>query len=138
MKKVLVHRIRVRNDELDGFGHVNHAVYLHYLEDARWAALEEWGFSFDKLQRRGWTIVATEVRLSYRAPAYGREVLEVHTTFGPTSRVRSLWKQRIRRPGKEQLLLDAEIGGVFLGRNGRPIRIPEELRHWFALYAEEG
>lgn len=138
MKKVLVHRIRVRNDELDGFGHVNHAVYLHYLEDARWAALEEWGFSFDELQRRSWTIVATEVRLSYRAPACGREVLEVHTTFGPTSRVRSLWKQRIRRPGNGQLLLDAEIEGVFLGRNGRAMRIPEELRHWFSLYAEEG
>lgn len=27
---------RVRGYELDSFGHVNNAVYLHYLEEARW------------------------------------------------------------------------------------------------------
>jgi len=136
MSRGLVHHIRVRNDESDVFGHVNHAVYLNYLEDARWAALEAWGFSFRELQRRGWSIVATEVRLNYRAPAYGREMLEVHTTLGPVSRVRSVWKQRIRRPGNNEILLDAEITGVFLDQRGRPMRIPDELRRWFSQYGE--
>ena len=31
--------VRVRNYHLDGYGHVNNARYLEFLEEARWAFL---------------------------------------------------------------------------------------------------
>ena len=34
---------KVRGYELDSFGHVNNAVYLNYLEEARWDCLEKTG-----------------------------------------------------------------------------------------------
>jgi|Deesub1362A_J573_1020465.scaffolds.fasta_scaffold00673_15 YbgC/YbaW family acyl-CoA thioester hydrolase len=123
-----IHRIQVRNDELDSFGHVNHARYLHYLEDARWAFLEQCGLSLTELRRRGWSIVATEARLRYRAPAFGREILEVRTRVIPQGPVRSLWRQEIHRPRDQRLLLEAEIMGAFLDERGRPMPLPEEIR----------
>ena len=40
-----VHRERVRFNDLDGFGHVNNAVYLTYLEEARNALLRHLGLA---------------------------------------------------------------------------------------------
>ena len=40
-----VHRERVRFRDLDGFGHVNNAVYLTYLEEARNALLRQLGLA---------------------------------------------------------------------------------------------
>jgi acyl-CoA thioester hydrolase len=38
-------RLKVRHYEVDGYGHVNHASYVHYLETARVEALEAVGLS---------------------------------------------------------------------------------------------
>lgn len=46
-------QIRVRGYHEDRFGHVNHARYLEFLEDARWAHLEERGIDAAFLRSRG-------------------------------------------------------------------------------------
>src|SRR6056297_3517226 len=38
-EKVYSYELTVRGNELDSFGHVNNAVYLNYLEQARWDIL---------------------------------------------------------------------------------------------------
>ena len=136
MSRFIAHNVQVRNHELDSFGHVNHAVYLTYLEDARWTVLEVWGYPLQELKSRGWSIVATEARLVFRAPAYGRDFLEVRTWFGEVARVRSEWKQQIVRPRDQRVILDALIIGAFLDQRGRPMRIPEDLRTWFMRYVD--
>ena len=46
--------IRVRSYELDALGHVNHAVYLNYLEQARYDAMEAGGFPHTEVFAKGW------------------------------------------------------------------------------------
>ena len=66
--------IDVRTAELDSFGHVNHAVYLNYLEHSRFQALKEAGFSWVVLDERNWAIfvVETRGRLSGRGQERGQ------------------------------------------------------------------
>jgi YbgC/YbaW family acyl-CoA thioester hydrolase len=137
VRQFIAHKLQVRNHELDSFGHVNHAVYMTYLEDARWTVLEMWGYSIQELQSRKWSIVATEARLVFRAPAFGRDSLEVRTRFGKVGRVRSEWKQQIIRPQDGIVILDALIVGVFLDQRGRPMRIPEDLHPMFMRYGDQ-
>lgn len=41
MKTQFNFKFRVRGYEIDSFGHVNNAVYINYLEQARWEILDE-------------------------------------------------------------------------------------------------
>ena len=45
LKKMQTNRytchLTVRGNELDSFGHVNNAIYLNYLEQARWEILRD-------------------------------------------------------------------------------------------------
>lgn len=41
MEKIFKYNFQVRGYELDSFGHVNNAVYLNYLEQARWEIIQK-------------------------------------------------------------------------------------------------
>ena len=50
MNAIFVHRLEVRFRDCDPMGHANNAVYLTYLEQARFAHWREvWGFDFERL-----------------------------------------------------------------------------------------
>ncbi len=61
--------ITVRSPELDSFGHVNHAVFLHYLEHGRFEALERAGFSWSSVDESGWTIFVVRIEVDYLSEA---------------------------------------------------------------------
>ena len=62
--------IKVRFNEIDPYGHVNHSVYLHYFEEARVAAMDGVGQSIDVLLSQGFSIVVAEIETKFRAPSY--------------------------------------------------------------------
>ena len=61
--------VSVRMPELDSFGHVNHAVFLTYLEHARFEALKEAGFEWAVLAERQWSIFVVRIEVDYLAEA---------------------------------------------------------------------
>ena len=71
--------ITVRSGEIDSFGHVNHAVFLHYLEHARVEALEAAGFPWTALAERGWQLYVVRVEVDYVAEARRGDRLLVRT-----------------------------------------------------------
>ena len=54
----------VRGYELDSYGHVNHAVYLNYFEQARWELFRQLGL-IDHLKNEGLLVVVVEVKVRY-------------------------------------------------------------------------
>jgi acyl-CoA thioester hydrolase len=68
-----VHRESVRFRDLDGMGHVNHAVFLTYMESARLAYLESLGLGHNPL--RGLILARAEV--DFRSPVELGEQVEV-------------------------------------------------------------
>jgi acyl-CoA thioester hydrolase/thioesterase-3 len=53
--------LKVRHYEVDEYGHVNHANYVHYLETARVEALEAVGLSLREMRRQGVIAVAADL-----------------------------------------------------------------------------
>ncbi|MDO5639565.1 MAG: thioesterase family protein [Neisseria sp.] len=68
--------IRVRGYHLDGYGHVNNARYLEFLEEARWAFFEQ-----HQLMRylQGEMMVVARIDIRYRRPATAGDILRVDT-----------------------------------------------------------
>ena len=73
--------IDVRTPELDSFGHVNHAVFLTYLEHGRFEAMQQSGFSWDDLDERGWTIFVVRLEIARRTtPEQIAQLLRLSTS----------------------------------------------------------
>lgn len=69
-----VHRETVRFRDLDGFGHVNNAVYLTYLEEARNALLAHLGLARGVEEI---TMILARVEIDFRAQAGVGDELEI-------------------------------------------------------------
>ena len=65
-------KLTVRNYHLDGYGHVNNARYLEFLEEARWTFFQE----HDLLSElKGIMLVVARVDIRYRRPSLEGDVL---------------------------------------------------------------
>ncbi len=117
-------RLKVRHYEVDLYGHVNHANYVHYLEAARVEALEAVGLSLPEVRRQGYLIVAVELAVKYHAPAGSGDVLEILTHIREIRGARSVWVQEIREASSRRLAVTAEVTGAFMTEGGRPVRVP--------------
>ncbi len=119
-------RLQVRWSELDPYGHVNHAVYLTYLEHARIAALESIGWGLGVIERLGFRVVVVRADLRFRASAVAGDQLVVGSGIAELRPASSVWRQEIRRGG--EVILEAEIHGACTDLEGRPRRVPAEFQ----------
>ena len=113
-------RLRVRYYEVDEYGHVNHANYVHYLETARIEALEAVGLPLQEMRRRG--------VMKYLSPAGSGDTLEIVTQVSEIRGARTRWIQEIREASSGRLVATAAVTGAFLTSAGHPLRAPEEFR----------
>jgi acyl-CoA thioester hydrolase len=87
MPHIYSHRLDVRFRDCDPLGHVNNAVYLTYLEQARlhcWRAL--WGFGEAGSSVPG--VILARAEIDYRMPARYGQTLEIRidlAAIGKTS-----------------------------------------------------
>ena len=124
--------LKVRHYEVDAYGHVNHANYVHYLEVGRIEALEAVGLSLAELRRAGHVIVATDLFVKYHSPAHPAETLDVVTCVREIRGARSVWVQEIRETSSQRLVLTAQVTGAFTTENGRPVRASAAMREKLA------
>ena len=54
------HKINTRLKDLDAFRHVNNAVFLSYIEDARHALIRRWGLDYESK-----SIIAASIKIDY-------------------------------------------------------------------------
>jgi thioesterase-3 len=66
--------IKVRGYHLDVYQHVNNARYLEFLEEARWAWLEQHE-AFHWMNQHGLAFVVVNININYRRPAVMGDVL---------------------------------------------------------------
>ena len=128
--------IDARAYELDSFGHVNHAVHLNYFEQARFEVLARCGFTYDELARRGWAIHVVRVEVDYLSEVLLGDRLRIRTWaegFRRTSMVMLQEARRDPREGEAESIpvARARVVAVWIGEDGRPIRVPTEAREEF-------
>lgn len=115
--------IKVRWSELDPYHHVNHAVYLTYLESARIEALDEIGFGMDNLREEACQIVVTEMSIRFHRSAMAGDLLDIETEMLEVRRASTRWRQTIRRA--DEVFVTAELVGAITDLSGRPRRLPD-------------
>lgn len=127
-------RVHVRSYELDSFGHLNHAVYLNYFEHARFQALREGGFPLDELESRGEGVHVVRVEVDYRREArLGTELLvRTRVDSGRTSSM-TLRQVAVDPLDPEVVFAEARVVAVWIGPDGRPTRIPDDVRRAVGL-----
>jgi acyl-CoA thioester hydrolase len=119
-------RMQVRWSELDPYGHVNHAVYLTYLEQARIAALESIGWDMGAIEGLGFRVVVVRADLRFRASAVAGDELAVVSGIAELRPASSVWRQEIRRGG--EVIVEAGITVACTDLAGRPRRVPLDLQ----------
>jgi len=70
---------KVRHYEMDALGHVNNAVYLHYLEQAAYEHSAAAGFSDGQMRALGGIWIVRTHEIEYLRPATAGDVLQVVT-----------------------------------------------------------
>ena len=121
--------VEVRMPDLDSFGHVNHAVFLTYLEHARFNALKEAGFSWSVLSERGWSIFVVRIEVDYVSEATREDRLLVRTwaeSFRRTSMI--LAQEIVREDDPTVVVTRSRVTAVWIGPNRKPMRVPPEVR----------
>ena len=90
--------ISVRFADLDPYGHVNHAMFVTYLEVARTEALSEIGLALQDLLADGYQIVVVDLSIKYLRSAKLGDVVTVDTRVDEIRGASSRWRAARRLP----------------------------------------
>ena len=120
--------IRVRYAETDQMGIAWHGEYLAWFEVGRTDLLRGCGCTYRDLEAQGLRLPVIEVQARFLRPALYDDVLEIRTRLTDLRKVRVTFAYEVFREGTEGPLATGSTSHAALDREGRPCRIPEDLR----------
>lgn len=132
MNLLYTHRIEVRFADCDSLGHVNNAVYLSYLEQARfglWRRL--WGFTGETATTAagGAGLIMARAECDYRLPATYGDVLDVRLGLAAIGRTSFTYEYEIVDVATARVVAQARTVQVLYDyAQGRPVPIDEARR----------
>jgi acyl-CoA thioester hydrolase len=117
--------IRVRYAETDAMGVLHHAQHFVYFEQGRTELLRLNGVRYRDMEERGIFYVVARLECRYRAPARYDDLLTLTTTTERLTPVRVEHGYRLTR--EDRLLAEGHSTLVSVGRDGRPLALPDDL-----------
>jgi acyl-CoA thioester hydrolase len=117
--------IRVRYAETDAMGYLHHAQYPVYFEIGRTELLRQNGIRYRELEEQGLFYVVAKLECRFKLPARYDDLLRLETRTTRLTPVRVEHGYRLFHD--DQLLTEASTTLVSVGREGRPIPLPEPL-----------
>jgi acyl-CoA thioester hydrolase len=129
MNAIYVHRLEVRFRDCDPMGHVNNAVYLTYLEQARFAHWREvWGFNFEGLPDGTPGVILARAEIDYRIPARYGDVLEVRIGLDRIGRTSFTYAYEIADQQGRIVANATSVQVMYDYTAGKPVPISDELK----------
>ncbi len=123
---------RVRYPETDRMGVAHHTHFLVWFELGRTELLREIGFAYGELEDKGISFPVVEAGARYRAPARYDEVLEIETRLVEARGARVRFEYSVLRTSDGVVLATGFSEHAAIGRDGRPLRLPEPLKRRLA------
>ena len=120
------HEIRVIFGDTDQMGVVYYANYLRYFESARAAYWRGLGRSYKDLVEWGVAMPVVEAHCEYKRPAFYEDLLVVDVDVIEVRPASVRFGYTVRRG--EELLATRHTRHAIIGTDGRPRRLPDELR----------
>lgn len=125
--------LRVYYEDTDFGGVVYYANYLKFIERGRTELLRALGVDQVALKAAGLVFVVRRLSAEYLLPARFDDLLDVRTVIDHVGGASVRMSQAVLRG--DASLFTAEVQIACMDRNGRPVRLPPELR---ALLVQEG
>ncbi|MDC3387555.1 YbgC/FadM family acyl-CoA thioesterase [Candidatus Pelagibacter ubique] len=133
MHENFFHNIKVYYEDTDAGGVVYYANYLRFLERARTEALFTIGFNNKKIKEDyGALIVVKSCNIEYKKPSYLEDELKIRSFVKSITKTSFFMSQFISRD--EELIVEAKVHLVFVDKNGKPIKVPEDIFKDFKPY----
>ena len=126
---MFVHRLDVRFRDCDPMGHVNNAVYLTYLEQARfshWRSL--WGFGSPQLPPGMPGVILARVECDYRRPARYGETLEIQLRVASIGRSSFHYDYDILDAEGRTVLTAKTVQVMYDYQAEKPVPVPGDIR----------
>jgi YbgC/YbaW family acyl-CoA thioester hydrolase len=115
----------VRGYELDSYNHLNNAVYLNYLEQARWEIFKEYQL-FDYFKKNDFLLVTTEINIKYLREAKLFDELVVKTELS-VEEPYLIFSQKIYNTGTELKISQAKVKTLLINKEKIAHNLPDEL-----------
>jgi acyl-CoA thioester hydrolase len=121
-------RLRARFAETDAMRVVHHTEYFVWFEVARTELLRTVGLPYTEIQRRGFHTPLVEAFANYRAPARYDDEVEVRIWAGKMGRSSIRLEYEVTKLPDKEVLCTGHTVHVLIGGDGKPKRIPDDLR----------
>jgi acyl-CoA thioester hydrolase len=121
-----VYLTRVRAHQTDLNGAMYHGAFLDIFDDARIETFRHLGYTYERLVRGGWTAIIRRVDCEFYGPARMDDPLAISVRVEKLSSATMTLRYECRRDA--QLLALAHAVFAFLDRQGKPTRVPSDLR----------
>tara|TARA_B100000902_G_C26872030_1_gene698181 strand:- start:10 stop:432 length:423 start_codon:yes stop_codon:yes gene_type:complete len=133
MHENFFHKVKVYYEDTDSGGVVYYANYLKFLERARTEALFSIGFSNNKIKEKfNSLIIVKSCNIEYKKSAHLEDELTVRSFVKSITKTSFFMNQIITK--KEETIVESKIHLVFIGKNGKPVKIPDEIYSKFKPY----
>ena len=133
MHENFFHKLKVYYEDTDSGGVVYYANYLKYLERARTEALFSIGFSNKKVQEKfNSLIIVKSCNIEYKRPANLEDELKVRSFVKSITKTSFFMNQIITKD--EEIIVEAKVHLVFVNKEGKPVKIPDEIYSRFKPY----
>ena len=132
------HRLEVRFRDCDPMGHTNNAVYLSYLEQARfahWRAL--WGFGTPQLPPGLPGVILARVECDYKRPTKYGDVLEIRLVVAEIGRSSFRYEYDIVDEQGRTVVTAKTVQVMYDYGTEKPVPIPDEIRALLRLHGPD-
>ena len=131
-------QIKIRGYHLDFYGHVNNARDLEFLEEARWAYLED-GVDLGFWMERGLGFLVASVTINFRRPAGLGAVIEVRSQVTRLGGKSGVIHQEVVDAATGAAVADADVTFVVVDtQTGKAAAIEGEIRRQLQDRHESG
>jgi acyl-CoA thioester hydrolase len=133
MHQNFFHKVKVYYEDTDSGGVVYYANYLKFLERARTEALYSIGFSNKKIKEKfNSLIIVKSCNIDYKKSAYLEDELTIRSFIKSFTKTSFFMNQEITK--KDDVIVKAKVHLVFVNKEGKPIKIPEDIFLHFEPY----
>ena len=133
-----IHRLEVRFRDCDPMGHTNNAVYLTYLEQARFAHWRSlWGFGTPQLPPGLPGVILARVECDYKRPTKYGDTIEIRLTVAEIGRSSFRYEYEIIDDQGRTVLTAKTVQVMYDYTAEKPVRIPDEIRALLQIHGPD-
>ena len=133
MHENFFHKVKVYYEDTDSGEVVYYANYLKFLERARTEALSSIGYSNKKVKEDFEALIIVKAcNIEYKKSAHLEDELTIRSFVKSITKTSFFMNQIITK--NKDVIVEAQIHLVFVNKEGKPVKIPDEIYSKFKPY----